>query len=581
MDGYENDQTLSPALDPLGQPVVPGDDNHGQPVDLSVLTQEIAGATMMGVRSIFDSHIAQGIDPQTMAAVMLGAEQGLPIDYLSLAEEMEEKDLHYLGVLGTRKRAVAQLEITVEAADDSARCEADADLVRDWLNRDQLQMELFDILDAVGKGFSATEIIWDMSERQWMPGALKRRDPRWFQFDRIDGETLLLRDVGPPRLLPPYKFIDHRHPAKSGLPIRSGLARPVAWAWLFKNYSMKDWVAFAEIYGMPLRIGKHRVGETEENIRLLANAVANIGSDAAAVISESMTIEFLDNKGGAGANGEVFKTLAEYLDQQVSKVVLGQTATTDAIAGGHAVGKIHNEVRRDIMAADADMLQGTLNRDLVRPIVLLNNGPPPKGRFPRLRIGLPEAADVKVLGDALQILVPMGMKVPVKWARDKLGAPEPDEGEEVLTAPAATAADPSGADPTPTPEDATDRGEELATLADPAQAAASAFLAFSNLLKRQSRATGSAAVDTSGTPDAIDRGIDAALSDWRPIARALVSPVESLVAGASSLEQVRDRLAGAIDQMSVDDIAQLLAQSGFAARLAGITGQRIEPEQKP
>ena len=60
--------------------------------------------------------------------------------------------------------------------------------MRDWLNRDQLQMELFDILDAVGKGFSATEIIWDMSERQWMPGALKRRDPRWFQFDRIDGD---------------------------------------------------------------------------------------------------------------------------------------------------------------------------------------------------------------------------------------------------------------------------------------------------------------------------------------------------------------------------------------------------------
>jgi phage gp29-like protein len=294
-----------------------------------------------------------------------------------------------------------------------------------------------------------------------------------------------------------------------------------------------------------------------------------------------MTIEFLDSKGGASANGEVFKTLAEYLDQQVSKVVLGQTATTDAIAGGHAVGKIHNEVRRDIMAADADMLQGTLNRDLVRPIVLLNNGPPLKGRFPKIRIGLPEAADIKVLGDALQILVPMGMKVPVKWARDKIGAPEPDEGEDVLTAPAAPVGDPSGADPTPTPEDATDRGEELATLADPAQAAASAFLAFSNLLKRQSKAAGSASIDTSGTPDAIDRGIDAALSDWKPIARALVSPVEDLVASAASLEQVRDRLAGAIDQMSVDQVAELLAQSGFASRLAGVTGQRIETEQKP
>jgi len=28
---------------------------------------------------------------------------------------------------------------------------------------------LFDILDALGKGFSATEIIWDTSGREWRP----------------------------------------------------------------------------------------------------------------------------------------------------------------------------------------------------------------------------------------------------------------------------------------------------------------------------------------------------------------------------------------------------------------------------
>jgi phage gp29-like protein len=551
-------------------------DQYGNPIQTQLLKQEIAGPTMMGVRSIFSTHPEHGLTPRRLSQLLLECEQGIPIAYLDLAEEMEEKDLHYLGVLGTRKRAVAQLEITVEAADDSARAEQDADLIRGWLKRDMLQMELFDILDAVGKGFSATEIMWDLSARQWMPMALKRRDPRWFQFDRYDGETLLLRDVGPPLPLPAYKFIDHRHPAKSGLPIRGGLARAVAWAFLFKNFTLKDWVAFAEVFGMPLRIGKHDVGESEANIRRLARAVGDLGSDAAAVISKSMEIEFLDGKGqGAGADGSLYKNLAEYLDQQISKVVLGQTATTDAIAGGHAVGKTHNEVRRDIMAADAIMLQATLNRDLVRPMVDLNNGPPPAGEYPRIRIGLPEAVDIKMVSDALDVLVPMGLKVPTKWIRDKLGAPEPDDGEEVLTTPTAAPADGPGGGATPPPEDAVDRGEGQQAVTDPAEAASTRLSRFSRLLTAASEAVASAASAGPGPRDAIDAAIDAALSDWEPLATPLIKPLEDLVAGCASLEEIRDALAGAIDGMDVDQVAQLLAQAGFTARIAGVAGADI------
>jgi phage gp29-like protein len=544
-------------------------DQYGKPIQFAVLRQEVAAPSVMSVRNIFSTHPAQHLTPRRLAQMLLEAEQSIPINYLDLAEEMEEKDLHYLGVLGTRKRAVAQLEITVEAADDSARAEADAKLIRDWLKREQLQMELFDILDAIGKGFSATEIIWEMSETQWMPCALKRRDPRWFRFDWVDGETLLLRDIGEDLPLPPFKFIDHRHPAKSGTAIRGGMARAVAWSWMFKNYTIKDWVAFAEVFGMPLRLGKHEVGETEDNIRKLAQAVSNIGSDAAAVISKSMEIEFIDGKKGSGGGdpSALYKGLADYCDQQVSKVVLGQTATTDAIAGGHAVGKIHNEVRRDILAADAVMLGATLNRDLVRPMVDLNNGPPPSGVYPKMRIGLPEAVDIKLLTDSLGTLVPMGVKVPLKWVRDKLGAPEPDEGEPVLTPP-----------PTPIqaqPENAADRAEVSDLATDPAEAAASAFSRLSKLLKSQSKVGAAASVVDPTNPDSIDLGIDAALGDWRPLAEALIGPAEDLVAGCSSLEEVRDRLAGAIDAMSVDKIAQLIAETSFASRLAGIVGERL------
>ena len=58
-----------------------------------------------------------------------------------------------------------------------------------------LASAMLDILDAIGKGFSATEIVWDSSKREWFPSRLQWRDPRWFMFDWVSGEELLVRSM--------------------------------------------------------------------------------------------------------------------------------------------------------------------------------------------------------------------------------------------------------------------------------------------------------------------------------------------------------------------------------------------------
>ena len=158
---------------------------------------------MAGVRNIYSTmHPSVGLTPEKLIAIQREAEAGDPYLYLELAEEMEEKDLHYLAVIGTRKQAVAGAELIVTAASEAADDQRAADLVRDFVGGGALDLEsvLYDILDAVGKGFSATEIIWDTAGREWIPKRLVWRDPRWFMFDWISGEELLvrtLRDEGP------------------------------------------------------------------------------------------------------------------------------------------------------------------------------------------------------------------------------------------------------------------------------------------------------------------------------------------------------------------------------------------------
>ncbi|MBP5857283.1 DUF935 domain-containing protein [Marivibrio halodurans] len=409
-------------------------DQWGRPIRRADLTQQIVTATVGGVRQTISEHPSVGLTPGRLARLLRDAEEDNPSGYLALAEEMEEKDLHYLSVLGTRKRQVSQLPIRIEAASDEKEDVINAEMAQEFVGRDVLQGEIKDILDAVGKGFSVNELIWDMSERDWRPVAMEWVDPRWIVFDTPDRRTpRLLGEHGQGEDLQPFKFVYHMSKCKSGLPIRGGLARAAAWTYLFKNFDMKGWVEFAEIYGQPLRVGKFGSNASEEDKRTLLRAVANIGRDAAAIIPDSMLLEFIEAKGGT-KGAEVYERLAAFLDQQVSKAVLGQTATTDAIAGGHAVGKEHNDVRGDIERADANELEATIGRQIIRPLIDLNRGP--QKRYPSIKIGNDEDVDVDVLSKALQRLVPMGLKVGQNQVRGMMGFKEPTAGDDLLTAPA-------------------------------------------------------------------------------------------------------------------------------------------------
>ena len=414
-------------------------DAYGRMVDPATLAVETAGPSLTGIRQPFGGHPAQGLTPARLARILRAAEDGDATQYLELAEEMEEKDLHYAAVLATRKRAVAGLELTVESATDEARDVAAADLVRDFLNRDELREELFDILDAIGKAYSVTEIIWDTSKSPWLPRRLIRRDPRFFEYDRL-GESLLLKTEEGPQPLTAYKYIIHRCQAKSGLNIRGGLARAAAWFYLFKNFDIKSWVKFLEVFGMPLRLGKYGQGASPEDKATLLRAVREIASDAAGIIPETMMIEFVAAAPAGGKGTDNFLIFADYLDKQMSKLVLGQTGTTDT---GQYVGTsdAHREVRDDIEVADAVQLAATLNRDLVRPIVDLNFGA--MELYPRIRIAREKREDLAALINNLSALVPMGLEVEMSVIRDKLGLPEPAAGAVLLTAPAVAAGMPA------------------------------------------------------------------------------------------------------------------------------------------
>ena len=80
-------------------------DAYGRRVDLGSLRREPAAPTLDGVRTIWTQTVASGLTPERLARLLQDAAEGSPEAYLTLAEEIEEREPHYRSVLGTRKRA--------------------------------------------------------------------------------------------------------------------------------------------------------------------------------------------------------------------------------------------------------------------------------------------------------------------------------------------------------------------------------------------------------------------------------------------------------------------------------------------
>ena len=490
------------------------------------LEKDIAQPTLTGVRTIWTEQVTSGLTPSSLATILKDASETTnAADFLKLAEEMEEKDLHYASVLATRKRAVEGIEGIIKPASDDKKDQELAELVRTHIiDRPEFIEMSFDLLDALAKGFCVMEIEWQTGQ-VFIPAAYHYRPQRFFKFDEATGRELRLLDESDPRNgleLPPYKFIIHTPRLKSGLPIRGGLARLVSFAFICKAYTVKDWQAFLEIFGMPLRLGKYDAGINKDDMATLRRAVANIGSDAAAVIPKAMEIEFVQAARGGGSNNAIpFKDSAEWWDRQISKAVLGQTASAEGTPGKLGNEDAQSEVRLDILRSDCRQLAGTINRDLIRPFIDLNYGP--QERYPVFQLPVIEPEDTAALVDGLSKLVPLGLTVKLNEVRARLGLSEPQEDDEVLKAPAPSSS-------------------QLNNLS----------------LNRQ-------------TVDDEDRDLllSEALADWQDIMEPMIDTLAAGVNSATSFDDLLDQLDQMPGQSDLTNMIRRLGDTGFKARAEG------------
>lgn len=397
------------------------------------ILEEVAVQT---VRDRYGSYPSQGLTPQRLATIFKEADQGDIGRQAELFEEMEEKDLHLGGVMQTRKLAVTGLEWDILPASDSAEDKKIAAAAIEMVEyMENFEDTLLDMMDAVGKGFAVQELMWEMSEGQVWIKQTEWVHQRRFTFNSASAVLKLpklLTDASPSygEDLLPNKFILHKYKARSGATARGGILRPSAYMYLFKNYDIKDWVIFNELFSVPMRIGKYKpeAGTAEKDA--LKKAVFNLGVDAAAVISDNTIIELLESKlrGDTGT----FTALAEYCDKAMSKGVLGHTGSADSTAGRLGGENASEAVRQDLVESDSKAIEKTVKMQLLAPWVLFNYGTG-KG-IPIFKLHYEAQEDLEKAAKVYGILVKdAGFEgIPESHIHDRFSIPVPVKGEKTL-----------------------------------------------------------------------------------------------------------------------------------------------------
>ena len=384
-----------------------------------------------GLPDGFDAFPSKGLTPAKLAAIFQEANQGNPLRQMELFEEMEEKDTHLFSVLSKRRGSVTGLDYEIAPASQDKKDLEIAEFVESQITGLANLEEAFkDIADGIGKGYSAMELFWDVKDGRNVVRHLNRIEQQRFIWKSATEPRLLTKANPYDGIeLKPFKFMLHVHKTKSGHPARQGLMRICAWMYLFKNFDIKSWVKFAEIFGIPLRLGKYDSGATPSDKQKLIQAVRAIGQDAAGVISKGTEIEFIE--AAKNGNADFYDKLAKFCKAEMSIAVLGQTMTTEqGENGARSLGEVHQGVEDSIQKDDCEQISKSVRRDLIRPLVGFNYGWDVALPWFKFKYEKPEDKNSKadLYGKHLENGVPIG----VRQYRQEFDLAEPEADDELL-----------------------------------------------------------------------------------------------------------------------------------------------------
>ena len=304
----------------------------------------------------------------------------------SLIEQIISDDPDIIGLMQKRLSLPYYLVTSITPASDSNSDKNIAKFVYDVITDIVSSEVLTNIQKANFFRFSVLQLHWEINSGKYIPTHISNLPRTSFEF-HPDSDELMIYDADNEKFseIPENSsVIAISKFTKKNLPI--SLIRIIRKFTVIKLFSILDWSAFNEIYGMPLRLGKYSENSSEEDINNLYDAVSNLGSDAAAVISDKDSIDFISPKND---NPLTYEKLYQTCKNAQSTAILGNSNISGIDKNGsYAALKILSQVSEDIILSDITLISEAINKYLVTPLVKFNFS---AEKLPKVEYKLPKS----------------------------------------------------------------------------------------------------------------------------------------------------------------------------------------------
>lgn len=392
------------------------------------------------------------LTPGFITNVLKQADIGYFWEQADLFDEAREKDTHLHTVLAKREDAIAgaEWELRAPPGEQAERMAPINEYLTAVLNALGNFPEIVaHLVGGVYQGRGVAEQLWakDRAGNPTYPAEMFPVHAR--RCAMVNNWRLHLWDATSPSQNPEVsdfpgvafdeyprgKFLVHQPRVFGGYPTREGLGRLLVWYSAFRTWTIRDWMAYAEMIGRPLRFAEYKAGGTGEGEHARDEDVAKILDDLRAMsgavsITHPDTIKVnLPNLGRQ--RNDVHDALTSFCNAEMSKAVLHQTLTTEAgTRGARALGTVHADVETQVAKRDAAAVSATLRRDLFTPAVRRKFGA--DAPVPQIAFIVDREGEKQAYANMLKVFVSLGGKVSQAHARNKLGIEDPKPGDDLL-----------------------------------------------------------------------------------------------------------------------------------------------------
>ena len=144
-----------------------------------------------------------------------------------------------------------------------------------------------------------------------------------------------------------------------------GLLMSAAQYAIYKRGNIGDWAQFIEIFGQPL-VDAVWDGFDETQRQQLLQMINEMGGGGALVRPAGTELNIIDGT-KSNQSGDLYDKFLNALNGEISKIILGQTETTESSkSSGYAQAEQHSETEDDINKSDRTFVRRILNSRVIR-----------------------------------------------------------------------------------------------------------------------------------------------------------------------------------------------------------------------